>query len=440
MKFTGNKEAVILFLGDVSFWAIALWFTLFIRYGEVPKGGVLTSHIGAFWIIFIVWTVVFFISSLYSKQTIISRSKLPSILFNTQIVNSFIAVLFFYFIPYFGITPKINLFIDLVLSFFLVLVWRLYIVNYLLRGKKISVLIVGEGEEIKEITRAIQQNPRNRMKLDCIKSGAGLREEIEKRSPHMVILNFRSQEIRKFSPELHTLLFSKIIFVDVHDVYESLFGRVALSYVDDNWFLEHINVEYQAFYSLIKRMMDILVSVILGILSLVIYPFIWIFIKFEDQGHIFINQERIGEGGRLINITKFRTMTGKDIGDDVLDTKQKITRVGAFLRRTRIDELPQLWNVIRGDLSLIGPRPELPELNDFYNKRISYYSLRHIIRPGLSGWAQIYHDKHPHHGSDVEATREKLSYDFYYIKNRGIVTDLKIALKTIRTLFSCIGV
>jgi lipopolysaccharide/colanic/teichoic acid biosynthesis glycosyltransferase len=119
--------------------------------------------------------------------------------------------------------------------------------------------------------------------------------------------------------------------------------------------------------------------------------------------------------------------------------KNVITRIGKFLRKSRIDELPQLWNVVRGDISLVGPRPEFPEPVALYTKEIPYYNLRHIVKPGLSGWAQIYHQKHPHHGIDTEETGNKLSYDLYYIKNRSFLLDLKIALRTMKVLLSFAG-
>lgn len=135
-------------------------------------------------------------------------------------------------------------------------------------------------------------------------------------------------------------------------------------------------------------------------------------------------------------------MTGNDSGAYGTSgvTKFKVTRVGGFLRVTRLDELPQLWNIVRGDLSLIGPRPEVPPLVQKYKQEIPYYNVRHLVRPGLSGWAQLYHDNHPHHGEAVEATREKLSYDLYYIKHRSLTLDLTIALKTIKKLLTRSGV
>ncbi|MBP9749809.1 MAG: sugar transferase, partial [Candidatus Pacebacteria bacterium] len=113
--------------------------------------------------------------------------------------------------------------------------------------------------------------------------------------------------------------------------------------------------------------------------------------------------------------------------------------VGAVLRPTRIDELPQCLNVLRGDLSFIGPRPELPALAVLYAEQIPYYRARHLIKPGLTGWAQLYHDAHPHHGADVEETRNKLSYDLYYLKHRSILLDIEIMLKTVKKIVTRAG-
>jgi len=118
---------------------------------------------------------------------------------------------------------------------------------------------------------------------------------------------------------------------------------------------------------------------------------------------------------------------------------KKVTRIGEFLRKTRIDELPQLWNVLRGDLSLVGPRPELPNLASLYEKEIPYYNVRHLIKPGLSGWAQIHQENPPKFDVGYDETKLKLSYDLYYIKNRSFILDVKIALRTLQTLFSRSG-
>jgi len=157
-------------------------------------------------------------------------------------------------------------------------------------------------------------------------------------------------------------------------------------------------------------------------------------IKLTDRGPIFYVENRIGRFGRSFKIRKFRSMTA-----ELALAARRVTPLGQILRRTRLDELPQLLSVIRGEQSLIGPRPERPEYVKLYEREIPYYHARHLIRPGLSGWAQIYQTRHPHFAPQTEATREKMSYDLYYIKNRSFWLDLKISLKTIKTILSRTG-
>ncbi|MCH7870612.1 MAG: sugar transferase, partial [Planctomycetes bacterium] len=151
----------------------------------------------------------------------------------------------------------------------------------------------------------------------------------------------------------------------------------------------------------------------------------------EDNGSVLYTAERIGKNGKHIYLIKFRSMSESQ--------EETITYVGRFLRATRIDELPQLWAVLRGDLSLIGPRPEIPCLVELYEQNIPYYNVRHLIKPGLSGWAQIHQGNPPKFGVQYDETELKLSYDFYYIKNRSLLVDLKIALLTVKTLLSRSG-
>ena len=193
-----------------------------------------------------------------------------------------------------------------------------------------------------------------------------------------------------------------------------------------NWFLENISLSPTFGFDILKRFFDIVVSIILAPIFVILLPFIYILIKIEDRGKIFFNQDRIGKKNKIIKIYKFRTMTDGE----------KITKIGSILRRTRIDELPQLWNVFRGNLSLIGPRPEKPDLVFLYEKEIPYYNIRHLVKPGLSGWAQICQDNPPKFEVNFNDTKTKLSYDLYYLKNKSIILDTKIALKTVGAIFS----
>ena len=253
-------------------------------------------------------------------------------------------------------------------------------------------------------------------------------EKVYSEDVSVIVIDISNKNVEPVLPHLYNLIFSKINFIDMHKVYEDIFDRVPLSLLKYNWFLENISTTHRTAYDAVKRIMDIFLSLLFFIISLAFYPFIVLAIKLDDGRDIFFRQERMGENNKVFKILKFRSMR-----DD------EVTRAGKILRKTRLDELPQLINVLKGDLSLIGPRPELPRLVKIYSEQIPYYNVRHLIKPGLSGWAQIYHDSHPHHQADTLETKNKLSYDLYYIKNRSMLLDIKIALKTLRTLVSMAG-
>ncbi len=449
MSFLNRKEPLILLLGDLGSFIVALWLSLLIRNLEVPSREFFLTHLLPFSILFIVWIFVFYVSGLYEKHTTILKSKLPSILASTQLVNSALAVAFFYLIPFFGITPKIVLFIYLFVSLGLVLSWRIYGYFIIGRGHPNSAILIGSGDEMRELLEEVNNNPIYNLRfvssVDLNRADEkGFWDEIVSRiyseNVSVVAIDLANENVEPVLPHLYNLIFSKISFVDMHKIYEDIFDRVPLSLLKYNWFLENISTEPRITYDAYKRLMDIAISLPLTLLSLVFYPFVWLAIKLDDGGSIFVRQERIGRRGQIISLFKFRSMERNDLNlDSDTHTENKITRVGKFLRDTRIDELPQLWSVLKGEMSLIGPRPELPSGVTHYMKEIPYYNVRHLIKPGLSGWAQIYQEKHPHHGIDVSETATKLSYDLYYIKNRSLLLDMKIALRTIKTLISIAG-
>lgn len=438
MTISGKKETIALFLGDIVLLYFSLWSALTLRDWSIPSGQSWSMHFWPFTIIILVWILVFFISGLYEKHTLILKSRLPSTVFNAQIVNSFIAVLFFYFIPYFGITPKTNLFIYLIISFGLILLWRIYgdrILHPLVKQKGI---VVGSGEEMKELLEEVNNNPRYGLEfifsVDLNRvSGMDFQDEVLSRvyseEVQIIAIDLKNEKVEPILPHLYNLIFSRVKFIDMYKIYEDLFDRVPLSLVRYNWFLENISTESRITYDILKRTMDVALSFIVGVVSLVFYPFVALLIKLDDKGPIFFEQERIGKNNKIIKLKKFRSMSNS-----------KVTRVGKWLRALRIDELPQLWNVLNGDMSMIGPRPEIPALVKHYEDEIPYYNIRHLIKPGLSGWAQLYHKDPPKVIADSQKTRRKLSYDLYYIKNRSVMLDFKIALKTLKALLSRSGV
>jgi exopolysaccharide biosynthesis polyprenyl glycosylphosphotransferase len=216
-------------------------------------------------------------------------------------------------------------------------------------------------------------------------------------------------------------------------LYEELMGRVPVHHLESEWLIRSFVVEARAggFYETGKRLLDLLASLAgLGV-YLVLYPFIALIITIDSGSPIIYSQMRSGKGGRPYRIHKFRTMR-QDAEKDgqarmAQESDDRVTRVGYFLRRTHLDELPQFWNVLRGEMSMVGPRSERPEWVTHFEKQIPFYRARLLVKPGITGWAQVNYG----YVSTVEETTLKLEYDLYYIKHRSILMDLTIILRTV---------
>ena len=218
-------------------------------------------------------------------------------------------------------------------------------------------------------------------------------------------------------------------------------GQVRIDHLSENVLGSLIpNLPYMA----AKRVFDVVVTVLLSPVLIAIMLVIALVIRFDSKGKVLFFQNRLGFRGEVFRMVKFRTMRDRDVDtsmgslrDDAMtrDNDERITRVGHFLRRTRLDELPQAWNVLWGDMSWIGPRPEAISLSEWYGLEIPFYSYRHIVRPGLTGWAQV----NQGHVTGVGTAGDKLRFDFYYVKNISLWLDLLIALKTLRVVASGFG-
>ena len=442
MKILHRREPLILFTGDLLAFCLSTWLALAIRYGALPSEGMLSEYLLPFSILFVLWVTAFFIAGLYEKHTLVFRRKLPALILNTQIINSFVAVLFFYLIPVFGIAPKTILAIQLVIFSAFIILWRIFFVPLLGVRERENAIIIGAGGEMKDLISEVNGNKIYNIKfvssvdlkqIDGIAFQEEVIEKVYSEDVSSIVIDLKYEKSEKILSSLYNLIFSNVRFFDMHKVYEEIFDRIPFSLLEYNWFLENVSLSPHTMYDVLKRAVDFAVGLILGLFSLVFYPFVIIAIKLEDGGPAFIVQERIGKGNRTVRLLKFRSMTKNDAGVWPSEGDTSITKVGRFLRKTRIDELPQLWNVIIGDLSLIGPRPDIVDLGKKLAKEIPYYTIRNLIKPGLSGWAQIKQDLPPH---NLEDTKLRLSYDLYYIKNRSLVLDTTIMLKTIKVLLS----
>ena len=313
-------------------------------------------------------------------------------------------------------------------------------------SKKQIAILIGNGEDISDLKEEI--NSANgygiyfKEQINTDLNNPQIQETIDQsigsNSASIVVVDLHNKDLDHLVPYLHSLIFKGTKVIDASKLYESIFDKIPLSMVGKTWLVENSGTSLgnRKVYDFLKRIIDIVVSVFGGFISLIFYPFIILAIKSEDRGPIFILQERVGSNGKSVKIIKFRSMSGNDNGQYGQNgtTTLKVTKVGKFLRASRLDEIPQFINILRGDLSLVGPRPELPKLVEVYQKEIPYYSVRHLVKPGACGWAQIYHENHPHHGVATEDTKDKLSYDLYYIKNRSLLLDIKIIFRTFQIL------
>lgn len=442
-----RPSTLALFLGDVLCFAAALWLSLYLRAFEVPPRELLQAYALAMVPLVVLWVGVYFIAGLYERRRLLlARRDLSESLLAAQVVNVIIAALFFFFVPFFGIAPKTILIIYLVVSFLLVLLWRAFLYPRMGLQRPEPALIVGGGREMEELWNSLGKGRRAPLKIvaavDAAASDAPAQavRAVERFGPCIIVADLGNPATSRVLPDLYNLLSRGVRFIDAPALFEDLFGRVPLSYVNDRWLARNVSRGTHALYDPLKRAIDFTAGLCLCLVFFALYPLFALIIKFQDGGPVFYTQVRIGQNSCPFIMRKFRSMTGTDEGSEVLKSNLAVTPFGKFLRVSRLDEFPQALNVLGGDLSLIGPRPEFPALVEEYAKKIPHYKVRHLVKPGLSGWAQLYHDNHPHHGEEVEATREKLSYDLYYLKHRSLMLDIVIALKTLKKMVTKSGI
>jgi sugar transferase (PEP-CTERM system associated) len=255
-----------------------------------------------------------------------------------------------------------------------------------------------------------------------------------------VVCSGLSQMPAEVSEQLMRARLNGLMVYDLADFYERLWLKIPVYYLRDGWFvfsqgfqLQHFPLGLQ-----LKRILDVIFALLLVILTSPLMLLLLILVRLESRGSAIYRQIRAGENEKPFTILKFRTMRDdaeKNGAQWAVQNDNRITSVGNFLRTTRLDELPQLFNVLRGDMSFVGPRPERPEFNRNLEKEIPYFSLRHLVKPGITGWAQVNY----RYGASIEDAKQKLQYDLYYIKNYSLWLDLIIVLRTIRVVLGAKG-
>ncbi|MEX0918838.1 MAG: sugar transferase, partial [Candidatus Paceibacterota bacterium] len=320
MKLGSHNEAFVLLAGDIVLLYLSLYLTLIIRYGPAGAGSAWPAHLIPFSLLFVAWIIIFFISGLYEKHTLFFRKKLPAILLNAQIASIVVAMLFFYLIPYFGINPKTNLFIFLLVSSALIAWWRTKLFVRLGPRHRQPAIIIGHQEEVTTLVKEINENSRYQLEFvlaididddfDPARRQAELKRIIDERNIAVIVADVKSRKMAELLPLLYRLSFleSRVVFLDIHRVYEEIFDRLPLSVLREDWILENLSDRRHFVYDLTKRGVDIIAGLIMGLLTLLVLPLVWLLIKIEDGGPVWLRQNRLGQHGRDITVYKFRTM------------------------------------------------------------------------------------------------------------------------------------
>ncbi len=338
------------------------------------------------------------------------------------------------------------------LSLVLLMSWRLSAnaINLLAKGDE-RVLLVGTGNAGISLVRHILDHPEYNMQVvgfldekgeDIGKSlvnprVVGAVSELEaitaREKIDRVILSFKERRGSMPVRELLHLKFAGVRVEDVHSCFERLSGRITIEHLSPSWFILSEGFKKSPWLRASKRAIDIIVSAILLLLVAPILPFVMLAIYIESGSPVLFRQARVGYKGREFELLKFRSMrqdAEKNGPQWATQSDARITRVGNFLRKTRLDEIPQLFNVFRGEMSLVGPRPERLVFCQMLEEKIPYFNLRHSVRPGLTGWAQVRF----RYSANFDDAKDKLELDLFYVKNLSLLVDFAILFETIKVV------
>lgn len=426
-----------------------------------------TFYDNLLWVVMIVtlWFIYSYIFNLY-KLSNVDRARLT---IRNTVLTAALTGLTYLFIPYLSPTlpySRTPAFVLIGAMVVLVLLWRLCYAVFLkhpILNKK--ALVVGAGYTGREIVRTLLQDPaiyhKTAYKIygfiddDPAKTGKeydGLKvlgksdmllKYAKRLDVNEIILAVPERE--DISAELYATLInlehSGIQLMQATDIYEEQTGKVMIKKKGETY---HITnpfsiVHKDNFYALLNRVINIICALLAGVVFILVLPFVWLGNLISSRGPLFYSQDRVGENNKPFSIIKFRTMivdAEKHTGPKFADRNDpRITRIGNIIRKTRLDELPQCWNILRGDINLIGPRPERDFFVQELSKQIPFFSLRSAVKPGLTGWAQVNY----HYANNFDDTLVKLQYDMYYIKHRSLYLDMVIILKTIGVMIKFKG-
>lgn len=447
-------KQILLLLGDIVLFYIALYFTLYLRYLSEPRAELWEQNSAAFAWIFLVWILAFYIGNLYNLKNFAHRGRFVESYLKTLAVSMIISIIFFYLFPYNNISPKTNLVIFAGVFSALFLLWR-FSFSYVIKNNlpKNNLGVIGYHPHLNELIRDFKASPHLGYDIKFIILNEndtidpeirrlvdvfGENDNLEELSSKYKISNIILAKDVNNSPELKRRLFNclplGISYTTLPNFYEKITGRVPLEIIGQSWFLENLDLADKKIFETAKRIFDFSLAIIMLIITLPFWPFILLAIKLSSPGPVFFIQYRMGKNNIPFKMYKFRTMR-TDNNNYALTVKndKRITGVGQIMRKTRIDEIPQLINIIKGQMSFIGPRPERPEFIAELKQNVPFFDIRTLVKPGISGWDQISGE---YHSASVADTMKKLQHDLFYIKNRSLYLDATIILKTIKTIIA----
>ena len=430
-------KKLLLFSGDLLFLHLALLITLIIRYPESKHLNDFLHHWPDFSVVFLIWLVVFYALDLYNLNIQNFDRKFIRLTINAVLISSILSVIYFYIIDRPTITPKTNLAVFTGIFTVLFILWRFsyksYIVNVI---PPINLAVIGHNKHTKTLSNEIAKNPMSAYRMTMILQDTQnidrLTENVQAKNIQVIVVCDDFGESERMESALFRCLPYKVDFFNYPDFYELITGKIPVEAIGQNWFLENLKEGQKNYYNFSKWIVDSILAVSILIITTPLWLLIGIAITVTSKGPVFFRQVRLGKNEKPFKIIKFRTM--RILGNDGSPTEKndhRITRLGNFLRKTRLDEIPQVLNVLMGDMSFIGPRPERPELIIELERHIPFYKTRLLIKPGVTGWDQI---SGSYHSPSVNDTMEKLQHDLYYLKHRSLYFDLSIALKTIATM------
>lgn len=429
-------KQVILLVGDLVILYLTLWFSLMLRFLDTNLGSLWEKNLIYFIPVFAIWILVLYIGGAYNLNLVYNKNRFKLTTINSIGFAALLSIIYFY-LNQLEIAPKTILVIFAIIFGILFFTWR-SIFNFLVKAylPKNNIAFIGWNKSIEGLLEDIKNQPHHGFNTALVFKSANdvtnLPEIIKEKNIHTIVISNELSSDTKLNEALFDCLSLNVTFYTQVDFYENINGKIPVESIDQNWFINNLNEGNRDYFNIIKRIIDLSLSALLLIISLPFWPLIALAIKLESRGPVFFKQKRVGLNETVFLMLKFRTM--KTVGNDGTMTKEKdkrITKLGNFLRKTRLDEIPQAINILRGEMSFIGPRPERPEYVSELATQIPFYKTRLLIKPGISGWDQI---SGVYHSPSLEDTMEKLQYDLYYLKHRSIYFDLGIFLKTISTV------